>query len=64
MFVFSTFGIIFNCAPVQSLTAANRRRMDQYFQFQLYMEKPGHQMPVLILLIGLSKLGEQVHEIN
>ena len=61
----SRSGIIFN-PSVGAITDHSQsvKDMDPYFKFQLYVEDPGHQKPLLVLPNGLSKSGEQAHDRN
>ena len=61
--VSSTSGIVFNpSAGAITDHSQSRRDIDPYFKSMLYVEDPGHQLPVLILPSGLSKPGERAHD--
>ena len=64
-FVSSRSGIVFKpSAGAITDHSQSAKDIDPYFKSQLYVEDPGHRMPVLILPNGLSKPGERAHDRN
>ena len=66
LFVSSMSGIIFNSsAGANTDHCQSAKNIDLYFKFQLYVEDPGHQKPVVLILPnGLSKPRERANEIK
>ena len=65
LFVSSRLGIVFNPrAGAITDYRQSAKDIDPYSKFQFYVEEPGHQKPVLILLNGLSKPEERAHDRN
>ena len=63
--VSSRFIIVFNpSAGAITDHSQSAKDIDTYSMSQLYVEDPGHRMPVLIFLNGLSKPKERAHDRN
>ena len=65
LFKSSRSGMVFS-PRAKAITERSQslKDVDPYFKSKLYIQDPGHQKPVVILLNGLSKLKERAHDLS